>query len=130
MLKRLRHNKGQVLASEYVMIFFLVVGMIFAMSMYMRRGLQARIYDARNLMAKHVNAVGHETGAVGNFYAEYEPYYAESTSQVTRKTGSIERLMAGGPKTTSGIYEVEYTPGLVNTTANVFSTTKPPDAAD
>ena len=63
--------------------------MVTAMTIYFKRGVQARIHDARNAM---LNIVVNRTAGyyTGNIQIGYEPYYASTESAVagenTRKS--------------------------------------------
>lgn len=81
--------------SEYVLLFFLVVGAITVMSIYVRRGVQARIRDTRKQM---FNIVKERTGLqfFGNLEYEYEPYYINATTVVTTDINERKGLFQGG----------------------------------
>ena len=49
-LNKIQSNRGQGIMSEYGLIFIIVVGMVTAMTVYVKRVIQARIFDARNYM--------------------------------------------------------------------------------
>jgi hypothetical protein len=88
MLKLLKNNRGQNTAVEYVVTFFLVVGILSAMSVYIRRTIQGRMRDAQLYMAKTVA----EAAPAGNFTVpyEYEPYYANA-EVIRSHVGTQER---------------------------------------
>ncbi len=81
-----KNNKGQGIAVQYVLTFFIVVGFVAAMSIYIRRVIQGRIHDARGFMVSTVNAVYE-----GNVYAEYEPYYLNTETQRAFDSTEIRR---------------------------------------
>lgn len=84
-------QRGQSVATEYVVIFFLAIAAIAAMAMYVRRAFQGRVYDARMYtIQKASQALG---GAVP---FEYEPYYAETDSNLVKRTS--ETLNISGPE--------------------------------
>ena len=99
------NNKGQTILSEYVMIFFVVIGAAVAMTTFVQRGFEARIHDARNFMVNSVVNSGacdanclKATGAAGKQIPyEYEPYYAQMLTNV----GHSEQVNTGA--TTSGV---------------------------
>lgn len=73
------NNKGQSIFSEYVMIFFVVIAALVAMSVLLQRSFEARIHDTRNYMIKTVNSACDANcmqAAGGKITYEYEPYYA------------------------------------------------------
>ena len=75
------NKKGQSIMSEYVMIFFMVIAAVAAMTVYVQRGFEARIHDARNYMIDSViNSSACDANCMqaagGNIFYEYEPYYA------------------------------------------------------
>jgi len=84
------YRRAQVL-SEYAITFFLIVAVISAMSVYVKRALQGRIYEARNTMIRTVNAVS------GNVAVplEYEPYYVQTQSEVKRDSTENAMLLGG-----------------------------------
>lgn len=100
MFKKLKEHKGQGIAVQYVLVFFLVVGVVVSMTTYIRRTLQARMHSARDYVLAEVNAV-HSNPAknyAGNVLPEYEPYYAISQAdrgQVIRQTRDLEGTGAG-----------------------------------
>ena len=98
MLKHLNDNKAQAIAGEYLLVMFLVVGMVGAMTLYFRRALQARIHDARYGMITTVQDRAGSVSAnfVGNLYRAYEPYYANAMSTVNQQLQSTTRLSEGG----------------------------------
>ncbi len=81
-MRRGMNNKGQAVLSEYVMIFFVVIAALVAMTTFVQRGFEARIHDARNFM---INAVINSSvcdanclaATGGNISYEYEPYYLQ-----------------------------------------------------
>lgn len=93
MIKQVRSSKAQIL-SEYALTLFLVVGVLTAMTVYIRRVLQARIFEARTYMFNTVKSAPH----VGKLKMEYEPYYVQTTS-MTDETHSEELKTLGGGHT-------------------------------
>lgn len=81
---RVRNQKAQMIASEYVVVFFVAIAVISGMSTYFRRTIQARIRDAHSSMLNTVRTrIGNAyTGT--NVYIQYEPYYTNTTSDITR----------------------------------------------
>ncbi len=130
------NNKGQAILSEYVMIFFIVIAAVAAMTTFVQRGFEARIHDARNFMINSVVNSGacdanclSATGAVGNQIPyEYEPYYAQMLSDV----GHNEQVNAGA--TTSSVnwsIGAVYTKSLNEETNTVSTSTQlPPKCAN
>ncbi len=98
----LRHNKGQTTLPEYVVTFFLVIGVIVAMTIYIQRALQARVWDARNYAVNVANqacdADCHAAAGVANksLPYEYEPYYGYVNSTTTRSSNTTDALLAVG----------------------------------
>ena len=124
MFKLLRNHKGQGITVQYTLTFFLVIAVIGAMTVYVRRAIQGRVRDARTYMVMTVNSVFHDpsVNALGNLYWEYEPYYANA--DVTRGTDSIERLSTPQP---GGVTWIDYDSSV---TTNASSTQAPPRDAD
>ncbi|MBF0479877.1 MAG: hypothetical protein HQL26_10380 [Candidatus Omnitrophica bacterium] len=75
MLKIKKNLNGQILASEYVVVFSVVVGMIVAMTVFVKRSFQARLIDSRDYMIRTVKTQTRGVNLAGNIQAEYEPYY-------------------------------------------------------
>lgn len=125
MLRNLNTNKAQALLGEYVLVFFLVVGMITAMTIYIRRTLQGRIRDARFRMVDMVKK------RTGNLYTgttilrSYEPYYANTESDVVRDFRDVQMLFASF-NSSSGIYRKDLNQV---TSARTNSTTASPKDA-
>ncbi len=101
MLKILKNKHAQAVSGEYVMVLFLVMGAITAMTVYFKRSVQGRIHDARNYMVTEVR--GRTQGYyAGNLYLQYEPYYVKTSSNIARTSDTVTRLLGGG---SSGIFE-------------------------
>lgn len=99
MLRRRRGQLGQTSLPEYVVTFFLVIGVIVAMTAYVQRTLQARMRDARNYAIK----TGYDAcdanclNATGNgIYYEYEPYYLLMNTVSERSQKDRSALIRGG----------------------------------
>lgn len=94
---KLKHaRKGQLVMSEYVLLFFVVVASISAMTLFVQRALQARHRDAK-MYAVDLAAQACEQVSIGGvdcmgaagvngFAYEYEPYYGESKANIGRKS--------------------------------------------
>lgn len=130
MLKYVRNKDAQVVASEYVLIFFLVLGMLTALGLYFRRTVQGRIYSARNFMVTSVrDELATELSLnefAGNLYAEYEPYYLDTESLVSREINDQKELKSSFGLS-SGIFHKE-----INqyTRIQTNSITAPPRSGD
>ena len=109
-MSNLHHTRGQVI-SEYAILFFLVVAVITAMTGYLRRVLQARIWDARNTM---VNTIANtyysdpSNPSSYNMVYEYEPYYVQTQSKNTNDSTSTDSLLSAGSINTTGIFNKEF----------------------
>lgn len=100
MFRGLKNKRAQALAVEYALVFFVVTGTLVAMTVYFKRGLQARVYDARNVMLQSVlSRTNNEF--VSNLYVEYEPYYGNTVSEISTYTRDQSQLLSGG---SSGIF--------------------------
>ena len=76
---------------EYVFVFFIVIVAILAMTVYVQRTLQGRIYAVRNFMINEAStAYGNEIDK------EYEPYYGKVQSTTERNQVAQERFLPGG----------------------------------
>ncbi len=91
MFRKLNRKKGQNTA-EYAVLIALVIGAVIAMQVYVKRALQARVYDASNFLTSDT-AIG---GATTN---QYEPYYLESNFTVARNSESIVNVVGGDDRT-------------------------------
>jgi hypothetical protein len=96
-MKNILSNRGQASMSEYLVVFFLVVGAIIAMTAYIQRALQSRIHDARDYMIEEA-AKAHEAP----IRTEYEPYYGYVDSTVSRQQSDTTALV--GPAGGTGIF--------------------------
>lgn len=123
MLKRVQNKKAQAVASEYALTFFLVIGVMSAMTTYFKRATQARIYDARNAMVNMVLTRVSSTDVIGNLLVEYEPYYANTVSTISRDVDNQTRLFGGG---SSGVFSKTLNE---RTLVSTFSETAPPKDA-
>jgi len=123
MLKKVYNKNAQVVMSEYVLVFFVIVGVMTTMTIFFRRAIQARIYDARNTMIKTVAIQG---GAGNDVKFEYEPYYLNTDTTITRRERTEKKLLRS-LSLSSGIAEKN-----INeiTAAQVISVTAPPQEAD
>lgn len=121
---RLRKNeKAQARMIEYAMLFALVMAAAVTMTVYFKRGVQARIYDARNYMISEVRA--RTAGQFdGNLYMGYEPYYANTSAVIARDVTERTALDEGG---SSGIFTKTYDHTVM---IAVNSETAPPRDAD
>ena len=92
-------QKGQTVLPEYVVVFFVVIVAMVAITVYIRRALQARQRDAKVYMIDmaaqgcaqaDLNSGGSLDcqGAAGinggRFIYDYEPYYSQAASNVDR----------------------------------------------
>ncbi len=126
MLRVLSGKKGQATASEYVLMFFIGVTIAVAMTVYFKRAVQARIWDARNYMIKEVHnaALAGNATFYTNMHIEYEPYYGQSNSVVKRTVNDKQTLRPG---LSSGIFTQTFNEA---TEINTASGTAAPKAAD
>ena len=91
-------NRGQAIA-EYILMITVVITMLTAMAVFLRRALQGRFKDARDYMITAVNATYTQTrqGATPmNIAYEYEPYYLETRSEVSRESDNQLNIKKGG----------------------------------
>ncbi len=116
-LKYFETRRAQVIP-EYAITFFLIVAVISAMSMMVKRALQGRIYEARNTMIRVVNAESPVPVPL-----EYEPYYMETRSEVRRNSSETVGLRGGTPP---GVATKDF---LEKTEANTQSVQFPPKEA-
>ena len=106
------NKKGQTILSEYVMIFFVVIAAVVAMTSFVQRGFQARIHDARNFMVDSVTNSGacdanclRAAGVTGNQIPyEYEPYYAQMLASVSNNTNETAGTTTGNAQVIGAVY--------------------------
>lgn len=84
---------------QYALTFFLIVGVVGAMTFYFKRALQGRIRDATVYMTHTVRNV-----YTGNVYVQYEPYYIETVADRTLIADQIRDVLPSFDAT-SGIWE-------------------------
>jgi hypothetical protein len=126
-MKRLKNNKGQGIISEYSLFFFVVTAFVIAMTVYVKRTVQARIHGAERYVMQQVNTamLNPANNLVGGISGQYEPYYYASEGIRTTESTIIDRELAAGKM---GIFEkdiVNATSGFVGTTTQ-FSPQKAP----
>ena len=83
MFKKLIRNKKAQQTAEYALLISLVVAAVIAMQTYAQRALQAKIRDAARYMSRQSNEMGTTN--------QYEPYYLESTYDVSRDETTSEK---------------------------------------
>ena len=100
MLRYFKTNNAQDVMAEYVLVFFVVIGMATVMTVYFKRVVQARMHDARNAMLNMVlnRTVGYYTGDI---QIGYEPYYGNTISTIARRGNATANLLPGA---TTGIF--------------------------
>ena len=108
MKKQRRSQSGQSILSEHIMIFFVVIAVVAAITVYVQRALQARIHDARDYVISSVanSAVcdANCVRAAGNITAEYEPYYTQMTVQSQQNNDQSRTSMPGKAMVIGAIY--------------------------
>jgi len=119
MLTSINNKRAQATVGEYALSIFLVLAVMSAMTIYFKRGIQARIHDARDFMVNDVRA--RTAGSYdGDLYLHYEPYYTDTDATVRRNMSHTTRL---SPGVTSGAFRKT----IIETTGvEVSSETLPP----
>lgn len=84
-------SQGQAVSAEYVVVLLVVVGALTAMTVYMRRTIQARAYDAQTLMIAKASK-----GLEKPILDEYEPYYTNSTTKTEQRQTDASRVLSLG----------------------------------
>jgi len=104
------NKKGQSVLAEHVMVFFVVVAALVAMSTFVQRGLKAKIHDARNFMIDSVVNSGAcdanclaATGSANIAY-EYEPYYSQTVTLATKNDNDFKGRTSGKAAAIGVIY--------------------------
>ena len=85
-------KKAQIV-TEYVLTFFVVLGVFITMAVYIQRTLQGRIRDAQMYAFSSVNAA-YLNGSLKT--VQYEPYYANAISYADRSLYEEKKLLKGG----------------------------------
>jgi len=93
MLRIVKNKKAQSLASEYVLVFFIAVGVISAMTIFIKRSLQARIYGAHQYMTNTIR-----DNFVPDYNGLYDPYYLEKEAEIAHSATVTDRIMGDGTK--------------------------------
>jgi len=108
MRKQGRSHSGQAVFSEYMMVIFLVIAAIVAITVYVQRSLEARIHDARNFMVDTVanNSVcdANCVMATGSIAHEYEPYYTQMAASSQQNQNQTFTATTGNPNIIGAIY--------------------------
>jgi|GEM_PF-6537085 len=119
-------KKGQTVLPEYVVGFFLVVGAMVTLTVFVQRALQARARDAKIYMVDLAKQGCAQAGAgcqeaAGQINYEYEPYYSKVASTVDRsqnekKTLEVDSIFRRGAQdeTQVNAVSVQRTPGEAN----------------
>lgn len=79
--------------AQYVVVFFLAIGSIVTMTTFVQRAIQARIRDTKKYMLDNVKTYGNVQGPM---YYEYEPYYINVSTVVSRERNEQVNLLGGG----------------------------------
>lgn len=114
---------------EYAVVMALIVGVVTAMSMMVRRGLQARLNDTNTFVISTVNAAyqaarwANETTPT-RISREYEPYYSETNAMVSRDVNDTFTLKPPGRRTETFTAVYNETTGV-----NAVSKQAPPGSA-
>lgn len=96
--------------SQYVIIFFLAIGALVAMTTFVQRALQARIRDTRKYMMDNIKTYGN---VQTNMHYEYEPYYANVSTMTGRSRDEQTDLVAGGA---TGIFRKNFNSQVIGIT--------------
>jgi hypothetical protein len=83
--------RGQAVAAEFVVILLIVIGALTAMTVYARRTIQARAYDAQTLaIAKASKGLGQTV------LNEYEPYYTVTGTKTDQQQVDSSQVLPLG----------------------------------
>jgi hypothetical protein len=126
------NNKGQTILSEYVMIFFVVIAAAVAMTVFVQRGIEGRVHDARNSMINAIVSSGAcdadcVQAAGGNIRYEYEPYYTQALSDVSQNQTDNRGARPGNPQVLGAAY---FNSTNEETATTTFSCQFPPACAN
>lgn len=100
-----KSQKGQLIFSEYVLTFVLVVVVLSAMGVYIKRAIQGRARDANRYVIKRMSAKGFTNPGGTNIWVQYEPYYLSSEAIRGSRAGAEKHLLPVVPGET-GIFQV------------------------
>ena len=124
------NNKGQSILSEHVMIIFVVIAAIVAMTAFVQRSLEARIHDARHYMISSLNSDVCDANCLmatgGNIADGYEPYYSIVDSNVAQNSEDFKGTTRGNAEALGVIYYRTLNEQTNSTTA---SAQLPPECA-
>jgi len=105
------NRRGQSVLSEHVMVFFVVIAAIVAITVFVQRSLEARINEAHNFMISSVNdpsvCDSDCQAATGGVTNEYEPYYQQAFSSVDQNSQDFHTTGAGSANVIGAIYNKE-----------------------
>lgn len=100
--------------AEYAIIIGIIVAALMVMSMYIRRGLQARLKDAADVqMSDSIGGVALE-GDTGFVTRQYEPNETV-VRRSTQDTLGTERMESGGELAITRV-----STGVINTTQHIY----------
>jgi predicted membrane protein len=85
MFRYFHNRRAQVNTSEYVLVFFVVMTVITAMTVYFKRGVQAKMYSTHNFAINRMiqdlkDSPLDKDSFVGDLYYQYDPYYLNTES--------------------------------------------------
>lgn len=93
MWRQLYSRKGQS-TGEYALVFAIILGAIIAMQAYVKRGMQGRLKEGTDYMAR-------ETSGLGAAY-QYDPYYV-SSEYTTERDSTAGSSYEGGKSTATSV---------------------------
>lgn len=105
MLQKFRNKKTGQIGAEYVVLIMIVLAVVTAMFVYVKRTYQGRARDARRMMIRRAAMALNQ-----NMQLEYEPYYVEAVSNRDNTSTEKSYVTAGGYVT-----ETESKTGTVST---------------
>ena len=127
MFKNLKKQTAQAIG-EHVVTYLIVVLVITGMTIYIKRALQGRMYDAKNYMMKTAAKAFYNTYNNSlNFTMNsgYEPYYLYTDATTTRTSDETQQLLGSGTLS-SGIFRKTVNQ---DTSVQSFSNQLPPALA-
>lgn len=84
----LKLGKRAQTTAEYAILIALVVAAVLAMQVYVKRGVQGRVRDAVDDLARQTSTIGSTD--------QYEPYYLQSDATSTQSAADTDTLQQGG----------------------------------
>ena len=119
MKQEARQRRGQTTA-EYAITISFVLAALIGMQTYVNRGLKAKYKAVADSTVTTLTRPGFglNGGVADNQYKQYEPYYVDSSYEVTQDAARQDLMKEGGTFTRTGIDETTHREGFQTTSAS------------